>query len=84
MQDYQDVFARLRERSARIARSTAPERVEKIRRLYQAVYDLREAIGRAGDTELGMDGRLALLPLKAEALHACERLAGWMTRVEVE
>lgn len=84
MQDYQDVLARLQKRSARIARSTAPERVEKIRRLYQAVYDLREAIGRAGDAELGMDGRLALLPLKEEALHAREQLAGWMTRVEVD
>ena len=84
MQDYQGVFAQLRARSAGIARSTARERADKIRRLYQAVYDLRAAIGRAGDAELGMDGRLALLPLKAEALHACERLEGWMTRTEVE
>ncbi len=84
MQDYQQVFTQLRARSAQIARSTARERAEKIGRLYQAVYDLRGAIGRAGDEELGMDGRLALLPLKAEALHARERLAGWMTRTEVE
>jgi aldehyde dehydrogenase (NAD+) len=84
MQDYQDVFAQLRARSAGIARSTARERADKIRRLYQAVYDLRATIGRAGDAELGMDGRLALLPLKAEALHACERLERWMTRTEVE
>ena len=84
MHDYQQVFAQLRARSAHVARSTARERADKIRRLYQAVYDLRGAIGRAGNTELGMDGRLALLPLKAEALHACERLEGWMTRTEVE
>ena len=84
MQDYRPVFEKLRQRSAHIARSTAAERVEKIRRLYQAVYDLRAEIGRAGDAELGMDGRLSLLPLKAEVQHVCERLPGWMARVEVE
>jgi aldehyde dehydrogenase (NAD+) len=84
MQDYRPAFDKLRQQSARIARSTATERVEKIRRLYKAVYDLRAEIGRAGDAELGMDGRLSLLPLKAEADHAIERLAGWMTRQEVE
>jgi aldehyde dehydrogenase (NAD+) len=84
MEDYRSVFEELRQRCARIARSTAAERVDKIRRLYQAVYELRGEIGRAGDAELGMDGRLSLLPLKAEVSHACERLSGWMTRVEVE
>ncbi|MBS0580824.1 MAG: aldehyde dehydrogenase family protein [Proteobacteria bacterium] len=84
MQDYDQVFARLRRESARIAGSGAAERVDKIRRLYRAVYELRGEIGRAGDAELGMDGRLSLLPLKAEADHACERLAGWMQRREVE
>src|SRR5262249_6485361 len=84
MQDYQQVFSQLRARSAQISRSTARERADKIGRLYQAVYDLRADIGRAGDAELGMDGRLALLPLKAEAMHARERLAGWMGRKDVE
>jgi aldehyde dehydrogenase (NAD+) len=84
MQDYREVFERLRQRSIDSARSTAAERVDKIRRLYRAVYELRAEIGRAGDAELGMDGRLALLPLKEEASFACERLAGWMMRLEVE
>lgn len=84
MQDYQQLFTQLKARCPGIARSTAAERVEKIRRLYQAVYDLRAEIGRAGDAELGMDGRLALLPLKEEVRHACERLESWMTRTDVE
>ncbi len=84
MQDYRQVFEQLLQRCAGIARSTTAERVDKIRRLYRAVYDLRGEIGLAGDAELGMDGRLSLLPLKAEMSHACERLAGWMRRLDVE
>lgn len=84
MQDYRQVYDQLRHRSLPIAGSTAEERIDKIRRLYRAVYELRAEIGKAGDSELGMDGRLALIPLKEEAAYACEHLAGWMRRVEVE
>jgi aldehyde dehydrogenase (NAD+) len=84
MQDYRQVYDQLRHRSLPIAGSTAEERIDKIRRLYRAVYDLRAEIGKAGDAELGMDGRLALIPLKEEAAYAREHLAGWMRRLEVE
>ncbi|WP_157219033.1 aldehyde dehydrogenase family protein [Flavisphingomonas formosensis] len=83
-QAYRDIFDRLRARAPALARTSADERIAKLKRLYQAVYDLRGEIGEAGLEELGMDGRLALLPLKEEIGFVSERLAGWMEREEVE
>ena len=81
---FRDLFGRLRARTPELARTSAEQRIAKLRRLYQAVYDLRGEIGEAGLRELGMDGRLALLPLKEEIGFVSERLAGWMEREEVE
>jgi len=79
-----EIFRRLRDATSQTAASTAAERRDKLRRLYQAVYELRGAIGEAGQAETGVDGRLALLPLKQEIAHARERLEGWMAREEAE
>ena len=83
-QDLSSVFARLRERSLELADTNAQERADKIRRLYRAVYDLRHEISRAGHAELGMDGKMHLVPLKGEVDFVCERLEGWMEREPVE
>lgn len=84
MTDVATLFRQLNERAPAIARSSTEERIDKLRRLYQAVYDLRAEIGEAGLAEVSMDGRLALLPLKEEINFVCERLAGWMERETVE
>ncbi len=84
MNPYQDIFDRLAAAAPAIARSTPAERIDKLRRLYQATYDLRAEISAAGFEELGMDGKLHLIPLKGEIQYFCERLEGWMAREKVE
>jgi aldehyde dehydrogenase (NAD+) len=84
MNQYQAIFDRLAAKAPAIARSTAAERIDKLRRLYQATYDLRAEISAAGFEELGMDGKLHLIPLKGEVQYFCERLEGWMAREKVE
>ncbi|MFZ4688088.1 MAG: aldehyde dehydrogenase family protein [Polymorphobacter sp.] len=84
MNQYQDIFDRLKAKAPAIARSTAAERIDKLRRLYQATYDLRAEISAAGFEELGMDGKLHLIPLKGEVQYFCEHLEGWMAREKVE
>jgi aldehyde dehydrogenase (NAD+) len=79
-----DVFARLAANAPRIACSTAAERIGKLRRLYQAVFDHRAEIGQAGIDELGMNGTFALLPLKDEIAWACDHLEAWMRRGPVD
>jgi len=74
------IFARVAAHAPAVARSTAAERIAKLRRLYQAVFDHRAEIGAAGQDELGMNGTFALLPLKDEINWACEHLEGWMQR----
>lgn len=84
MSNHRELFDRLRDRSPAIGRSTAAERIAKLRRLYRAVYDLRMEIAAAGREETAMDGRLHLPPLKEEVDFVCARLEGWMARHEVE
>ena len=81
---YQATFDRLAARAPALARTTASERIAKLRALYQAVYDLRAEISEAGHAELGMDGKLHLIPLKGEVDYHAEKLAGWMERAPVE
>ncbi len=82
--DFSAMFEKLHDRSLELAATSAEERVEKIKRLYRAVYDLRHEISRTGHSELGMDGKMHLVPLKGEVEFVCERLAGWMEREPVE
>ncbi len=79
-----EIFARLAGSAPRLARSTAAERVAKLRRLYQAVFDNRAEIAQAGFDELGMNGTFALLPLKDEINWTCEHLASWMQRAPAD
>lgn len=81
---YQAMFDRLAQRERVLARTSAEERIAKLRALYRAVYDLRDAISQAGHDELGMDGKLHLIPLKGEVDYICENLASWMAPAEVE
>jgi aldehyde dehydrogenase (NAD+) len=74
------IFARCLAHAPAVARGTAAERIAKLRRLYQAVFDHRAEIGQAGLDELGMNGMFALLPLKDEINWACDHLEGWMAR----
>lgn len=81
---YGQAFDKLQAKAPALARTTAAERVAKLRALYQAVYELRAEIGQAGHDELGMDGKLHLIPLKEEINFFCERLEGWMGNEAVE
>jgi aldehyde dehydrogenase (NAD+) len=78
--DVPDIFARLAANAPRLAASSAAERIARLRRLYQTVFDHRAEIGQAGLDELGMNGTFALLPLKDEIAWACEHLEAWMQR----
>jgi aldehyde dehydrogenase (NAD+) len=78
--DIPQIFARAAAHAPVVARSTAADRIAKLRQLYQAVYDHRAEIGAAGLDELGMNGMFALLPLKDEIAWACEHLEVWMQR----
>jgi aldehyde dehydrogenase (NAD+) len=82
--DIPAIFARLTEAAPRIARTTAAERIAKLRALYQAVWDNRAEIGQAGLDELGMNGIFALLPLKDEIDWTCANLATWMQDAEAD
>jgi aldehyde dehydrogenase (NAD+) len=84
MNPYQPIFDRLANRAIALARTSADERIVKVRALYRAVYDLREEISAAGYSELGMDGRLHLVPLKGEVDYVCQQLSAWMEREPVE
>lgn len=77
-EDFEALFQHLRSRSAELARTSAAERIEKLRRLYQAVYDLRAEIGEAGLKETGLNGQFALVPLKIDVDFACSNLGHWM------
>ena len=57
---FQSIFDSLQAHAPVIANSTAAERIDKLQRLYKAVYDLRDEISKAGLAELGMDGRFHL------------------------
>lgn len=81
---YQDIFDKLQAKTPQLARTTASERIAKLRALYQAVYELRAEIGQAGHDELGMDGKLHLIPLKEEINFFCERVEDWMGNEAVE
>ena len=78
------IFARLAANAPHLARSTAAERIAKLRRLYQVVYDNRAEIAQAGFDELGMNGTFALLPLKDEIAWTCEHLESWMQRAPAD
>jgi aldehyde dehydrogenase (NAD+) len=78
------IFAALAANVPQVARTTAAERVAKLRRLYQVVFDHRAEIARAGFDELGMNGMLHLLPLKDEIEWVCAHLADWMQDEVVE
>lgn len=84
MNDFQASFDRLQGRATMLARTTAAERVEKIQRLYQALYDLRGDIGEAGRKEIGQDGRGQLLMVKPAVVDAVKHLADWMKPEEAE
>jgi aldehyde dehydrogenase (NAD+) len=75
------LFARLAARAPEIARTTAAERADKIRRLLEAMLAARPAIIEAVRKELrchpnDIDGQL--LMVKAEAEFAIRNVAGWM------
>jgi aldehyde dehydrogenase (NAD+) len=77
------IVARLAANAPHVARSSAAERVAKLRQLYQVTFDHRAEIAQAGFEELGMNGMLHLLPLKDEVEFACAHLAEWMRDEEV-
>ncbi|MEM9013698.1 MAG: aldehyde dehydrogenase family protein [Pseudomonadota bacterium] len=81
---FHETFAKLRAKAPELARTTAAERIEKLRRLYQTVYDLRHDISHVGKDELGMDGKMHLVPLKPELEYICANLENWMAREPVE
>lgn len=80
---YQSIFDKLRAKAPELADTTPQQRIEKLRRLYKAVYELRHEISRAGHDELGMDGKLHLIPLKNEVDFICAHLPKWMARETV-
>lgn len=80
---YQETFDRLAARLSAIASATADERVDKIRRLYQATWDLRGEISAACEDELGMNGLLHLVPLKPEVDFVCQHVEQWMQKEPV-
>ncbi len=84
MSTIQDIFNKLKANAPAIARTTAAQRIEKLRKLYRNVYEYRNEIGEAGLEELGMNGMLALLPLKTEIEYVCENLESWMKPEIVE
>lgn len=73
-----DIFAKLAANAANIAATTAEQRVAKLKRLYQVVFDHRGEIAEAGFEEIGMNGMLHLIPLKDEIEWACAHLDKWM------
>ncbi|MEM9706121.1 MAG: aldehyde dehydrogenase family protein [Pseudomonadota bacterium] len=81
---YTDVFKKLRDRAPALAKTSAAERIDKLRRLYAAVYELRHDISHVGKDELGMDGKMHLIPLKPELEYIAANLESWMQREEVE
>lgn len=84
MNKYQDVFDRLLANADKFAESTVDERIERIKRLYKATYDLRAEIGKAGVDEIGSDGRGQLMGLKDEVDFTCANLAEWVKRQPLE
>lgn len=75
-------FERLRAGAAAFARTTAAERIAKLRKLQQAVMDHLDEIDAAGEAEISMSGLGQLLPLKEEIAFACAHLENWMQREE--
>ncbi len=76
--NYTELFDKLKNNAPTVAATTAEERIKKIRSLYQAVYDIRHEISRAGTKELGFDGKFHLVPLKSEVDYVCANLEKWM------
>jgi aldehyde dehydrogenase (NAD+) len=80
----QAAFERMRARAPALAKTTAAERLAKLRRIHQAIYDLREEIGRTGLEELGQDGRAQLVPVPAAIADINANLDSWMQLAEIE
>jgi aldehyde dehydrogenase (NAD+) len=78
MNRFQDIFDSLKAREQQLAETTPQERIEKVNRLYQAVYELRAEAGEAGMKEVGQDGRGQLIPLKDHVADTRAHLADWM------
>ncbi len=78
MSPIEEIFNRLKANAPVIARTSAAERIEKLRRMYRAAYDLRDEIEAAGYEELGMNGKAALIPLKTEINYIADHLESWM------
>lgn len=84
MNRFQEIFDRLKAREQELADSTAEERIDKINRLFQAVYELRDEAREAGLKEVGLDGRGQLIPLKEAVADTRKHLAEWMAPRKVE
>jgi aldehyde dehydrogenase (NAD+) len=81
-QDIDEVFAAQRARALELRRSTAQQRIEKLRRLISAVESHREDICAAAAADFRKPqpevDLTELLPVIAEAKHAIRHLKGWM------
>ncbi len=77
-----EVFARQQAQALRLRKSTAAERIQRLKRLRQAVEDHRQAIYEAAHadfrkTRVEVD-TTEILPVIAECNHAIRHLKGWM------
>ncbi len=77
-----EVFAAQRARALALRRSTAQQRIDKLRRLLAAVESHREDICAAAAADFSKPrpevDLTELLPIIAEARHAIRHLEGWM------
>jgi aldehyde dehydrogenase (NAD+) len=82
-----EVFAAQRVRALELRRSTAPQRIEKLRRLVSAIESHRDEICAAAAADFGKPqpevDLTELLPIIADAKHAIRHLEGWMRPLRV-
>ncbi|RJS93546.1 aldehyde dehydrogenase family protein [Salinisphaera sp. Q1T1-3] len=80
--DIQRLFKAQQPRALALRESTAAERIDKLRRLRRLMFDRREAIMDACHADFGKPRAevevTEILPVVAEARHACARLKSWM------
>ncbi|HQR03472.1 MAG: aldehyde dehydrogenase family protein [Proteobacteria bacterium] len=81
MNEFSTLIARQKARLPALAKTTAMERIRKLRDLYRAVYDARDEMVEISRKELGLceiDALMQLMMIKSQTDFIAEHLEAWM------
>jgi aldehyde dehydrogenase (NAD+) len=87
MSEISEKFARLKSGTARLRNTSAAERIERMKALWEATVDRKDDLFKAAHAERGthdLDMAAELVMLKSEVDFMCKNLAKWMKPEKVK